>query len=111
MVNYKRFRRNWWWPNSRHYSNIYLEALKKTTKVLSQDSRYSGQYLNPGLPKHEAGVLITPPQRFFPKRETVRSPPSDAGIVKVWSFISAVAIRSLGVLIIKSRASNFFQAH
>jgi hypothetical protein len=26
------------WPNLRHYSGIFLEGLKKTTKILGQDS-------------------------------------------------------------------------
>jgi hypothetical protein len=39
-----------------HYTNIYLEGLRKTTKNLSKDSRSPGRYLKPGPPEYEAEV-------------------------------------------------------
>jgi hypothetical protein len=39
----------------KYYPGIRLEGLRKTTKNLSQDSRYPGGDFNPGPP--EAGVL------------------------------------------------------
>jgi hypothetical protein len=35
----------------------FLEGMRKTTRNLSQGSRYLVRELNPGLPKYEAGVL------------------------------------------------------
>jgi hypothetical protein len=43
----------------RHYPNIHLEGLMKTTKNISQDSRCPGRDLNPGHTKYNAGVLTT----------------------------------------------------
>jgi hypothetical protein len=42
---------------------IRLESVRKTTETLSQDRRSLGQYLNPGPPEYEAGVLTTRPRR------------------------------------------------
>jgi hypothetical protein len=47
------------WPNLRYYPGICLEGLRKTTKILSQDSRHPGRDLNQGSPEEEAGVLTT----------------------------------------------------
>jgi hypothetical protein len=47
----------------RYYPGIRLEVLRKTTKDLSQDSRYTGRELNPETPKYEPGVLTTRPRR------------------------------------------------
>jgi hypothetical protein len=47
----------------RYYPNICLEGLRKTTKVLSQDSQSPGQDFNMGPRKYEAGVLITQSRR------------------------------------------------
>jgi hypothetical protein len=35
------------------------EVTEKTTKNLSQDSRFSGRDLNPGPPEYKAGMLTT----------------------------------------------------
>jgi hypothetical protein len=43
----------------RHYSSIRLKELSKTTKPLSQDSRFPGRYLNSGPPEYEARVFTT----------------------------------------------------
>jgi hypothetical protein len=43
----------------RYCFNMYFEGVRKTTKALSQDSRYSDQDMNPGPPEYEAGVLTT----------------------------------------------------
>jgi hypothetical protein len=51
------------WPNLRLYPRICLEGLRKTTKNLSQDSRYPGRDLKPGPPEYEAGALTTRPRR------------------------------------------------
>jgi hypothetical protein len=40
-----------------HYLGICLEELGETTNDLSQDSRSSDRYLNPGTLEYEAGVL------------------------------------------------------
>jgi hypothetical protein len=47
----------------RYYPGIRMEELRKTTKMLSQDSQFLGRGLNPGHPVYEAGVLTTRPQR------------------------------------------------
>jgi hypothetical protein len=41
--------------------SIRLDGLQKTKKSLRQDSRYPGQHLNLGPPKHEARALTTRP--------------------------------------------------
>jgi hypothetical protein len=45
----------------RYYTGIRLEGLRKSTRILSQDSRSSVRKLNPGPIQYEAGVLITRP--------------------------------------------------
>jgi hypothetical protein len=46
----------------RYSPGICLEALRRTTKNINQDSRSPGRDLYPGLPEHE-GVLTTRPRR------------------------------------------------
>jgi hypothetical protein len=64
----------WWWIGKdlvgsdrslilRYYPGIRLEGLRKTTKILNQDSLSPGRDLNPGPPEYEAGVLTTRPWR------------------------------------------------
>jgi hypothetical protein len=57
VMNWKECGRKRSWPNLRYYPNICLEDLRKSTKNLSQDSRYPGWDLNPGPPEYDAGVL------------------------------------------------------
>jgi hypothetical protein len=45
----------------RYYVGICLEELRKTTKNLSHDSRFSGRDMNLGPIDYEAGVLTTRP--------------------------------------------------
>jgi hypothetical protein len=45
-----------WWIGNR------LTGLRKTTKKLSQDSRYPDRDLNPGPPKYDAEMLTTRPR-------------------------------------------------
>jgi hypothetical protein len=64
---------------------ICLEELKKSTKVLSQDSRAPNRDLNPGPPKNEAGVLTTLQRRsvIAPERRpflSAKDKESTAGI-------------------------------
>jgi hypothetical protein len=40
----------------RHYLDIFLERLRKTTKTPSQDKRSPGRDLNLGPPEFEAGM-------------------------------------------------------
>jgi hypothetical protein len=47
----------------RRYTGIRLEELRKTAKILRQDSRSPGRDLNPGPTEYETGVLATRPQR------------------------------------------------
>jgi hypothetical protein len=47
-------------------NGIFLEGLMKTTKDLSQDSRFPGRDLNPGPPEYEAVVLTTQPRCSMP---------------------------------------------
>jgi hypothetical protein len=47
------------WPNLRYYPGIVLEWMRKTTKILSQDSRSLGRDLDSETPGREAGVLNT----------------------------------------------------
>jgi hypothetical protein len=42
---------------------ICLEGLRKTTKNLSQDSRYTARDFNPGPPEYGAEMLTTRPRR------------------------------------------------
>jgi hypothetical protein len=39
--------------NLKYCSGIWLEGLRKTTKYISQDSRFLNRDLNPGPPEHE----------------------------------------------------------
>jgi hypothetical protein len=41
------------------YIGIYLEGLRKTTKILNQDTRSPVRRLRPGRPKYEAEMLTT----------------------------------------------------
>jgi hypothetical protein len=66
IMNWKGYGRKWSCTNLRHYPGICLERLRKTTKILSQDSRSLGQDLNPGPPEYEPGVLITWSQQCCP---------------------------------------------
>jgi hypothetical protein len=50
-------------PNFRYYAGICLEGSKKSTKILSQDSRSPRSDLNPGPPENEAGMLTARPRR------------------------------------------------
>jgi hypothetical protein len=50
----------------RHYPDIRLKDLRKTTKNLSQDRRSPGRDLNPGPPEYEAVVLNTRPRLSVP---------------------------------------------
>jgi hypothetical protein len=63
MINWKECERKRLLPNLRHYPCIWLEGLRKTTKILSQDIRSSLRDLNQGPPEYEAGVLTTQPRR------------------------------------------------
>jgi hypothetical protein len=47
--------------NSWNSLRTCLGGLKKTMKSISHDNQSPGPYLNPGPPKHEAGVLTTRP--------------------------------------------------
>jgi hypothetical protein len=49
----------WLWPNLKYDHDISMERLRKAMQNLSQDSQSLGQYLNPGPPECEAGVLTT----------------------------------------------------
>jgi hypothetical protein len=44
-----------------YYPSIFVDGLRKTTKNLSQDSRYPDRDLNPGSPECEAEVSTTWP--------------------------------------------------
>jgi hypothetical protein len=48
----------------RYFPGIYLEGLKKYTKILNQDERPLDRHVNPGLPQYEAGMLNTRPSRL-----------------------------------------------
>jgi hypothetical protein len=43
----------------RQYTKICLEELRKTTKNLSQDSRFGGRHLKPAASKYEARVVTS----------------------------------------------------
>jgi hypothetical protein len=45
----------------RHHPDIFLEGLRKTTKIC-QDGQFSDRDLNPGHLKYDVGVLITLPR-------------------------------------------------
>jgi hypothetical protein len=51
---------------SRHYSGVCEEILRKTTEYLSQDSRYPGRDSDPVPPEEESGTLplLQPAQGF-----------------------------------------------
>jgi hypothetical protein len=63
MMNWKGCGRKQLWPNLRHYPNICLQGLRKTTKTSVKIAGLQVGTLNPGPPEYEAGVLITQPQR------------------------------------------------
>jgi hypothetical protein len=48
--------------NLRYYPSICLYELRRTTKNLSQDSRYPSRDLNLGLPEYKSRVTATRPQ-------------------------------------------------
>jgi hypothetical protein len=52
------FENDFW--RKRHYANIFLEGLKKTTNTFSQDSRYPNRDQNWGPSKYESAVLTRP---------------------------------------------------
>jgi hypothetical protein len=56
-MNGEKFGRKWWWRNLSYYPNIYLEGLRKATKDLSEDSRYSGRNSNQVTPKYKSEQL------------------------------------------------------
>jgi hypothetical protein len=62
------------WQNLRYCAAISLEALKKTEKHLSQNSRISGQDLNPRPPKHKQGrsVMWTEPNETYSRSNNHR---------------------------------------
>jgi hypothetical protein len=43
----------------RYYPSICMDALRKTTKDLSQESRSKNRFLNPGPLEYKSGVLNT----------------------------------------------------
>jgi hypothetical protein len=47
-MNWKGLERKRYLHNFKVYSGIYLEKLRKTTKILSQNSRSSGPIFEPG---------------------------------------------------------------
>jgi hypothetical protein len=49
----------WLWPNLKYDHDIFIERLRKAMHNLSQDIQSLGQYLNPGSPECDAGVLTT----------------------------------------------------
>jgi hypothetical protein len=59
IMNWKGYGRKWSCPNLGHFPGIFLEGLRDTTKILSQDSRSPHRYLNTGPSKYEAGELTT----------------------------------------------------
>jgi hypothetical protein len=63
MMNYRGCKKKPPWPNLRYYTAIFPEVLRKTSKNLSQDSRFPGRDLNPGSSEYEAGVLTTQQRR------------------------------------------------
>jgi hypothetical protein len=63
-MNWKVCGRKRSWPNLKSYPGFCLYGLVKTTKTLRQDSRSPSRDLKPGLPKYEAGVLITRRRRL-----------------------------------------------
>jgi hypothetical protein len=52
--------------NLKYYPGIHLEGLRKTTEILTHDSRSPGRDLNPEPPEYEAGLLTTRPRRSVP---------------------------------------------
>jgi hypothetical protein len=61
-MNLKGFGRKRSWSNLRHYTINCNEILRKSTKILSQDSMSTGRDLNPGPLKYEARALTGRPQ-------------------------------------------------
>jgi hypothetical protein len=59
-------------PNLRHYPDIYLEGLRKTTTNLSQDSRSLGRVLKPRYSEYEAGVLTTATEQLSVSQNRTR---------------------------------------
>jgi hypothetical protein len=66
-VNLKACGRTRSWPNLRYYPGTYLEGLRNSTKILSQDSRPLGRDFNPGALEYEAEVLNIRPRRSVQK--------------------------------------------
>jgi hypothetical protein len=48
----------------KYYPSIFLKGLKRTMEILSQDSWYQGEDINPGSLEDEVGMLIT---RWIPE--------------------------------------------
>jgi hypothetical protein len=48
-------------PHLWYYPGIGMDGLRKTTKLLSQNSWFLGRDFNTGPPEYEAGVLTTRP--------------------------------------------------
>jgi hypothetical protein len=46
------------WPNFSDYRSRCLVGLSKSRKILSQDSRYAGQRLNPNSPNYGVNIQI-----------------------------------------------------
>jgi hypothetical protein len=106
MLNWKGLRRKQPWPNFRYYPCFSLERLRKTTKTLSQYSRSPGRDLNPGPPKHEAGVFTTRPRRsasgrlMQTKAEILHWTQPQKSKVKNYEFIVFIRVSSSGVIVI-----------
>jgi hypothetical protein len=66
----------------KYYSGIRVEGLRKTTKDLSQDSRFPVWDLSPGPPKYEAGVLTA--LLWRPVARLIYHP-DDGGSTHLWN--------------------------
>jgi hypothetical protein len=72
-MNWKGCGRKWSWPNLRYYLGIFLEGLRNTTKVLSQDNRSLRRELNQKPLEYKEGLITTQLRRFGTKYEMVGS--------------------------------------
>jgi hypothetical protein len=66
MENEKGFGRKRSWPNFWYYPVIHLEALRNTTKNLSQDSRSPGLRFEPGTPRIRSRIVNHSTTAFGP---------------------------------------------
>jgi hypothetical protein len=72
MVNSKWYGRKRSWPKLRYYPGIWLERLRQTTELLSQDSLSPVRDLNAGLSEYEAelcggcSTVVSNVGRFVP---------------------------------------------